>query len=241
MGGLSFLVAKQLELADSSRKVYLCDSFEGIPKATKAHATGPDADAHRLSILNDNSLERVQESAKRFHIDPARVEFVQGYFDKTLPALVGDRPDLRFAVVRLDGDTFDSTWAAISALYPRLEPGGFVIVDDYTDWITCRQAIDKYRTDHGIVEPLFLVTHHQGEQTRGVYWRKAGGKAATSGDTMCPGAWTTNLSPVFLAAHRHANLVAAPGDDIRAPHGHNLVKLNGKSAAPLYICGPPTS
>ena len=236
-GGLSFLVAKQLELADSSRTVYLCDSFEGIPKASKAHNTGPDKDAHTHEILNDNSLERVQDSAKRFRVDPARVEFVQGYFDKTLPALMGDRPDLRFAVVRLDGDTFDSTWAAISALYPRLEPGGFLIVDDYTDWVTCREAIDKYRADHGIVEPMFLVSHRLHEETRGIYWRKAGGKPATSGDTMCPAAWTTNLSPTFLATHRHAKLVAAPGDEIRAPQGHNFIRLGEKkSAAPLYIC-----
>jgi hypothetical protein len=62
---------------------------------------------------------------------------------------------------------------------------------------------------------------------------------------MCPAAWTTNLSPTFLAAHRHAKLVAAPGDEIRAPYGHTFLRLSDglkrtgfkkKSAAPLYIC-----
>jgi O-methyltransferase len=70
--------------------------------------------------------------------------------------------------MRLDGDLYESTWQAIEALYPKLSPGGFCIVDDYGDLVAqCQRAIHDYRDAHGITEEIVDVDGF------GAYWRKA--------------------------------------------------------------------
>ena len=96
----------------------------------------------------------------------------------------------RFAVLRLDGDTYESTHQALRVLYPRLSVGGYVIVDDFMDWAGARQATLDYRSEHGIGvagagagemlaeggaaegENLVAVYHAKGEIPRGVWWQK---------------------------------------------------------------------
>ena len=50
--------------------------------------------------------------------------------------------------------------------------GGFVIIDDFTDWTTCREAVDRYRAEQRITAPVVLVPHKRNEVVRGAYWRK---------------------------------------------------------------------
>ena len=218
-GGASFLAAKTLELLGESaagRRVYLADSYKGIPDqrsyltpgvgnksetaravqqyvASRARGTleKQDVSAHQLQNLNENSPRRVAEDARRVGLDMERLRFIVGYFNESLPALLEAEPQLRFAVIRLDGDTFASTYEAISALYPRLEPGGFLIVDDYTDWPSCRAAVEQYRTLHSISEPVTLVPHGTKEEVRGVYWRKL----PSRGMSLCPGMEEDELRP----------------------------------------------
>jgi hypothetical protein len=57
-------------------------------------------------------------------------------------------------VLRLDGDLYESTMDALVALYDRVSPGGFVIVDDYHGWPVCKKAVDEFRAERGIVAPL---------------------------------------------------------------------------------------
>ena len=71
-------------------------------------------------------------------------------------------------MLRLDGDMYESTIEAIAALYPKLSPGGFCIVDDYGDIPGCRQAIHDYREANGITEQIVDI------DGSGVYWRRSG-------------------------------------------------------------------
>jgi O-methyltransferase len=68
--------------------------------------------------------------------------------------------------MRLDGDMYESTIQALEVLYPKLSPGGFVIVDDYGALESCRQAVEDFRTAGGIGEPLVRI------DWTGVYWQK---------------------------------------------------------------------
>lgn len=154
-GGMSFVAARALELLEQQeptheevgprswprRRVFMCDSFVGIPEQSaygrgRGHvrsSAGAEQDgrAHQLSILNANSAERVRMDASMLGLDLSRLTFVIGFFNASLPKLLTDEPQLRFAIVRLDGDTYWSTYEALEALYPILSPGGFVIIDDY--------------------------------------------------------------------------------------------------------------
>ena len=72
----------------------------------------------------------------------------------------------RLALLRLDGDLYESTMDALVHLYPKLEPGGYLIVDDYGDIPACRQAVHDYRSRHGITEEIEPI------DWTGVFWRK---------------------------------------------------------------------
>src|ERR1044072_2882529 len=86
---------------------------------------------------------------------------VWGWFSDTLP----DAPIERLAVLRLDGDMYSSTWDALTALYAKVSPGGFVIVDDYHAVPGCKQAVDDFRPRHAIDAPLETI------DWAGVFWR----------------------------------------------------------------------
>jgi hypothetical protein len=145
-GGASILARATLDSLGDDRTVCVADSFEGFPEVDDA-----DAEAFRLSALGFLAvpLEEVQASFARFGLERG-VEFVPGFFQDTLPGLAGRR----WALVRLDADTYEPTRLALDHLYPGLAVGGYVVVDDYYTFQGCHQAIDQFREENGITEPL---------------------------------------------------------------------------------------
>ena len=92
-----------------------------------------------------------------------RVVFLDGWFKDTLPAA----PIERLAVLRLDGDMYESTMEALTALYDKVSTGGFVIIDDYGCIDACRKAVHDFRDARGIAEKIVDIDGW------GVYWRKS--------------------------------------------------------------------
>ena len=144
----------------TDRSVWVADSFEGLPPAVR-EIDRPD-DLSGFSALAVD-VETVRSNFEKYGLLDDQVKFLKGWFKDTLPAA----PIEQLALLRLDGDYYDSTWDAISVLYPKLSPGGIVIVDDYGMIEGCREAVDSYRVQHHIIEPIEKV-----DQT-GVWWRKA--------------------------------------------------------------------
>ena len=73
-------------------------------------------------------------------------------------------------MLRLDGDLYESTMDALNALYDKVAPGGFIIVDDYNDFEPCRRAVSEFRDTHGIKEAIKKI------DWSGAFWRKTGEK-----------------------------------------------------------------
>lgn len=144
----------------SDRRVWLADSFAGLPTST--HQDDLHWDFERYAQLAV-SLEQVQENFRKYGLLDEQGCFLKGWFKDTLPAAPIDQ----ISVLRLDGDLYESTWDAIDALYPKLSPGGFLIVDDYGGIDSCRKAIHDYRERHGILEPIQRVDQSC------VYWRRS--------------------------------------------------------------------
>lgn len=172
-GGLTVLMRGVLQARGVvDRRVWVADSFSGLPRPDYR---SPIADS--LFFFLTEPLDRlwIQQSHteatfRKYGLLDEQVRFLPGMFADTLPSA----PIERLAVLRLDGDWYDSTKCALEALYPRLSPGGFVEIDDYGMPLGCRQAVDQYRRNHGIDEPMQWVNHQV------VFWRKprtAGGDA----------------------------------------------------------------
>jgi O-methyltransferase len=163
-GGACILMRAVLAAyGDETRCVWLADSFEGLPRpdAAKYKADKGIRSDLAAGILGVPEAE-VRANFQRYGLLDDQVRFLPGWFKDTLH----DAPIDRIAVLRLDGDLYESTIQALDALYPRLSPGGFCIIDDYHNLLPCRQAVTDYRAKHGVLAEIVEI------DGTGVLWRK---------------------------------------------------------------------
>jgi len=162
-GGACILMRAVLAAyADAHRRVWCADSFEGLPPPDPVRFPADSGDEHHTFTELAVPEEVVRHNFAVYGLLDDQVRFVKGYFADTLPRLDAGP----FALVRLDGDMYGSTMDAITALYDRLSPGGFLVVDDYGAVAACRAAIDDFRNARGITAELHPV------DWTGVWWRK---------------------------------------------------------------------
>ena len=147
----------------TDRVVWAADSFEGLPAPNvERYPADKGLDFSGFADLAV-SVEQVQDNFRRYNLLDDQVRFLKGWFRDTLPTA----PIGRIAVLRLDGDLYESTMDALTHLYPRLSRGGYCIVDDYNDIPACRQAVTDYRGRHGIRDEIMPV------DWSAVFWRKS--------------------------------------------------------------------
>jgi O-methyltransferase len=156
-----------LNVAD--RVVWAADSFEGLPE--------PDPDKFPLEYKAFKSaamtkyynhlavsLDEVKRNFAAYGMLDEQVKFLKGWFKDTLPTA----PIEKIAVLRLDGDYYESTRDALTNLYDKVSPGGYIIIDDYGEdmWTYCRKAVEEFRVEHEITDPMTRV------DAPCSYWRK---------------------------------------------------------------------
>lgn len=163
-GGACIFARAICEVYNENRNIWVADSFEGLPKPNvELYPEDKGDDLYSIEQLRV-SLEQVQENFKRFDLLDDKVHFLKGWFKDTLPSA----PIEKLAVVRLDGDMYESTMDALKSLYPKLSTGGFLIVDDYGVIPACRKAVHDYRDEHGITDEIIDI------DGSGHFWRKSG-------------------------------------------------------------------
>lgn len=162
-GGSCILAKGIFNAYGEKRKVFVADSFAGLPEGTVGvDSKSAVGNLYKVDLLAI-SVDEVKANFNTYSLLDDSVIFLKGWFKDTLPTISQDQ---RFAVVRLDGDMYESTRDAIVALYPKLSNGGYLIVDDYHDIEACKTAIDEYRQQNNIIEPVMNI------DTNGVYWQK---------------------------------------------------------------------
>ena len=164
-GGASIFMRAVLKAHDvRDRTVWVADSFEGVP-AANVEAYPADSDMALLKHWNTIlgvSADDVRRNFERYGLLDEQVRFLEGWFKDTLPGAPIDK----LAVMRLDGDMYESTMQALESLYDRLSPGGFVIVDDYY-LPACAKAIHDFRDARGIADEIMNIDN------RGAFWRRS--------------------------------------------------------------------
>ena len=153
----------------TDRTVWVADSFEGLPAIKPKDALYAE-DAIDVAGMNEGGplqlglavpLDRVKQNFAKFDLLDDQVRFLKGWFSDTLPTA----PINKLAILRLDGDMYQSTMDALNALYSKGSKGGYVIVDDYNCWPHCKQAVDDFRKTHGIREEIIEIDKY------GVFWK----------------------------------------------------------------------
>jgi O-methyltransferase len=161
-GGASILARAVLASRGiTDRRVIVADSFEGLPPPGEEFPADAGADFHTHPELAV-SIDQVRANFDRFGLLDDQVVFLKGWFRDTM-SLVDTEA---LAVLRLDGDMYESTFVPLIHLYDRLSPGGWVIVDDYQLMPPCRKAVRTFFKDRGIEPHLHDIDHV------GVYFRK---------------------------------------------------------------------
>lgn len=146
----------------TDRYIWVADSFEGLPPANEQqYPADAGSDFHKYDELAV-TLEQVQENFRIYGLLDEQTKFIKGWFKDTLPGA----PIGQLALLRLDGDMYESTMDALTSLYPKLSPHGYVIVDDYHVVPACKAAIDDYCSANGLQPEIIEI------DGVGVYWRK---------------------------------------------------------------------
>jgi len=143
------------------RIVWVADSFEGLPRPDEEKYPKDRGDGHHTISYLAVSLEEVQKNFRNYGLLDDQVRFLKGWFKDTLPGA----PIGQLAVLRLDGDMYESTLDALRALYHKLSPGGYLIVDDFF-LESCRAAIRDFRNEHGIEDAIQRI------DANAVFWQK---------------------------------------------------------------------
>ena len=142
-------------------KVWVADSFDGVPVPELEEDKEFDISKKVFPGLAVG-LEEVKNNFDKYDLLKENVEFLPGLFSSTLP----NAPINEIAVLRLDGDLYESTMDSLNALYDRVVSGGFVIVDDYGVLPPCKKAVDEFR------EKRNISNSYQWIDWSGIYWRK---------------------------------------------------------------------
>jgi O-methyltransferase len=159
-GTVIFMRACLRAFGDDDRIVWAADSFEGLPPPSGRHPEDTGDLLHTWEHLAV-SLEEVQANFERYGLLDSRVRFRKGWFSDTLPTA----PIEQIAVLRLDGDMYESTMDALVNLFPKVSAGGFVIVDDYGTIPACKQAVHDYRDGLNITSEIIDIDGY------GAFWR----------------------------------------------------------------------
>jgi hypothetical protein len=169
-GGATIFMRGVLKAYDvHDRLVWAADSFEGLPEPdpelfpleAKVQAGPVIRKAYNNLAV---SLEEVQKNFAAYGLLDDQVRFLKGWFKDTLPTA----PIGILSLMRLDGDFYEGTRDALTSLYDRLSVGGYVIIDDYGEdsWTYCRKAVDEFRAERHIEDPLIPV------DSKCCYWQR---------------------------------------------------------------------
>ena len=174
-GGTAVLMLKVLASYGKSRRFFGFDSFKGLPLVSEMDVVTPDqvmmgtlltgkprsrnqGNEHGSGWMRtsrgafDHNLRRNNLS----HLGD-RIQIFEGWFNQTLPRAAQHRMSKGLSFLRLDGDMFSSTWEGLLFLYPKLSIGGYIYVDDYGSFEGCRKAVDLYRRDYNVKEPMWPI------------------------------------------------------------------------------------
>jgi O-methyltransferase len=168
-GGTIYMRAFLAAYGIEDRRVWICDSFEGLPKPKAEYEADYDSRLWESEYLAV-SLAEVKKNFEFYGLLDERCCFLKGFFSESIPTCPIDS----IALLRLDGDMYESTIVVLDHLYPKVSRNGIVIIDDYGMLPECNRAVEDYRMKHGINEPLKIIgyVNDNKDYPLGAYWRK---------------------------------------------------------------------
>lgn len=147
-GGCSALMAlKAFEKNENGRRIWLFDSFEGLPEPTAKDSGSFIRPLDRGSCLG--TYEEVENLLfSNLKIDRKNVKMVKGWFEETLPKYKNEINEISF--LRIDADWYESVKCCLENLYDNVINGGFIVIDDYGTCSGAKKALDEFLERRGL-------------------------------------------------------------------------------------------
>ncbi len=160
-GACIFMGAVLAAYGIEDRKIFVADSFEGLPKPDAEKYPSDKGDIHHTHTYLAVSKKDVENNFRKYGLLNNQVVFLKGWFKDTL----SQAPIEKLSILRLDGDMYGSTMESLNSLYPKLSSGGFCIIDDYA-LPGCKSAVNDFRSKHAIDSEMKEI------DWTGKYWKK---------------------------------------------------------------------
>lgn len=155
-GGSAVFMRGVLAALDcTGRKLWVADSFAGLPPSTAGPDQGYEMDAGRFPVLSV-PLDEVRDLFERYELLDQQVEFLVGWFADSL----AHSPPGPLALLHVDADLYQSTLDVLNHCHERVTPGGFVVIDDYGILPPCREAVDEFLSVRGLAVDLIPIGEH---------------------------------------------------------------------------------
>lgn len=157
LGGALAVMAKMHEktVTDKVRTIWGFDTFAGIPLPSKKDGERASPRGHSNDLVA--TLEDCKKTLDLAGVDKKNVVLVKGLFQETL--ITTKEQISGIAVLRLDGDWYDSTMVCLEQLYDKVVVGGWIIIDDYGHWEGCKKAVDEFLASRELT-PVMIATDY---------------------------------------------------------------------------------
>ena len=143
-----------------NKKLFVADSFMGLPKPTHDLDIKYDYSQEVMPILSI-SKDEVINNFKKYSLYDDSIIFLEGWFNDSLK-----NNNIKLSLLRVDGDLYESTITVLEECYKNISNGGVIIVDDYGDFPQCKIAVDEFREKNNISNPIISI------DWSGIYWIK---------------------------------------------------------------------
>jgi len=150
-GGSAAIMASFCEKSPVKRDIWLFDSFEGLPKPTDKD--GDEAPGYEGWCHGD--LTKVKRVFQKLQITDSHVHIVKGWFQDSFPTV--QIPQI--AILHIDADWYESVKLCLEKFYDCVQPGGYIVLDDYGDWLGCKVATDEFLSKRGLNVKLAQVDY----------------------------------------------------------------------------------
>jgi len=159
-GGSTIFMAGLNKYYDQNRKIYVADSFEGLPPPDTKYPVD-NGDGHHTIEFLAVSQEEVMNNFRKYDLLDENVIFIKGFFETSLVNITTDK----LAILRLDGDMYSSTIQVLEQLYDKVQIGGYIIIDDYA-LHGCKMAVNDFRKQRNIKDEMIKIDF------TGMFWKK---------------------------------------------------------------------
>jgi hypothetical protein len=145
-GSMMAMLQTLLTLNETQRKVHLYDTFSGMSAPVSKDGDFAQSKFKELQTGDDQSdwcqaeMKEVQANVDQVGYPDTKISYIQGKIEDTVPQNLPDK----ISLLRLDMDWYEPTLHALRHMFPRLQPNGVIIIDDYGHWEGCRKAVDEY-------------------------------------------------------------------------------------------------